>query len=155
MGLDKVYLSWWDIEKAIHSLALAIRKSYFPDLIVGIARGGLIPAVSLSHTLGVEMAVVDVKFYRDVEGREREPIIRTSFPINPQGKRVLLVDDVSDTGETLKVVLRELHNSGVLETKVACLVVKPWTKVIPNFYVFRTDKWVVFPWEEFPVVVRE
>ena len=32
---------------------------------------------------------------------------------------------------------------------------KPWTKVVPDFYVFRTDKWIVFPWEEFPVVVRE
>ncbi len=154
--MDKVYLTWWQVDRAIFALADELRKNFMPDVIVGIARGGLIPAVRLSHILGdVEIKVIDVKFYKDINERMEKPRITIPLHGHFEGKKVVIVDDVSDTGKTLEVVIEEVKRAGAKEVKVACLSMKPWTKVVPDFYVFRTDKWIVFPWEEFPVVVRE
>jgi hypothetical protein len=153
--MDKVYLTWWQVDRAIFSLADSLRE-YKPDVIVGISRGGLIPAVRLSHILGdVEFKVIDVKFYKDIGERGEKPVITIPLHGDLEGKKVVIVDDVSDTGKTLQVVIEEVKNRGAKDIKVACLAMKPWTSVVPDFYVFRTDKWIVFPWEEFPVVVRE
>ncbi|WP_297437276.1 phosphoribosyltransferase [Thermococcus sp.] len=154
--MDKVYLTWWQIDRAIFALADELRKHFTPDVIVGVARGGLIPAVRLSHILGdLEIKVIDVKFYKGVDERMEKPVITIPLHGEFKNKKVVVVDDVSDTGKTLEVVIDEVKRAGAKEVKVACLSMKPWTKVVPDFYVFRTDKWVVFPWEEFPVVVRE
>jgi len=154
--MDKVYLTWWQIDRAVFSLADELRKSFLPDVIVGIARGGLIPAVRLSHVLGdIEMKIIDVKFYTDIEERMEKPVVTIPLHGSLEGKKVVVVDDVSDTGKTLEVVVDEVKKAGAKEVKIVCLSMKPWTKVVPDFYVFRTDKWIVFPWEEFPVVVRE
>lgn len=153
--MDKVYLTWWQVDRAIFSLADVLRE-YNPDTIVGISRGGLIPAVRLSHILGdVDFKVIDVKFYKGIDERTEEPIITIPIHGSLEGKRVVIVDDVSDTGKTLQVVIDEVKKRGARDIKVACLAMKPWTSVVPDFYVFRTDKWIVFPWEEFPVVVRD
>jgi len=152
--MDKVYLTWWQVDRAIFSLADKLRE-YKPDVIVGIARGGLIPAVRLSHILGdIELKVIDVKFYTDINEHTEMPKITIPIYGDLKGERVVIVDDVSDTGKTLEVVINEVKRLGAKEIKVACLAMKPWTSVVPDFYVFRTDKWIVFPWEEFPVVVR-
>lgn len=149
-------MTWWQIDRAIFSLADRLRENFMPDIIVGIARGGLIPAVRLSHVLGdVELRVIDVKFYTDIEKRMERPEIKIPLYGDFRDKRVIIVDDVSDTGKTLQVVIGEVKRLGAKEVKVVCLAMKPWTAVIPDFYVFRTDKWIVFPWEEFPVVVRQ
>ncbi|RLI70775.1 phosphoribosyltransferase, partial [Candidatus Heimdallarchaeota archaeon] len=67
--MDKVYLTWWQVDRAIFSLADSLRE-YKPDVIVGISRGGLIPGVRLSHILGdVEFKVIDVKFYKGIDER--------------------------------------------------------------------------------------
>jgi len=154
--MDKVYLTWWQIDRAVFALAEELRKHFMPDVIVGIARGGLIPAVRLSHVLGdVELKVIDVKFYKGIDERMEKPVVTIPLHGSLEGKKVVIVDDVSDTGKTLEVVIEEVKKAGAKEVKVACLSMKPWTKVVPDFYVFRTDKWIVFPWEEFPVVVRE
>lgn len=153
--MDKVYLTWWQVDRAIFSLADKLRE-YKPDVIVGIARGGLIPAVRLSHILGdVELRIIDVKFYTDINEHTEMPKIVIPIHGDLKDKRVVIVDDVSDTGKTLQVVINEVKRLGASEIRVACLAMKPWTSVEPDFYVFRTDKWIVFPWEEFPVVVRE
>ncbi len=153
--MDKVYLTWWQIDRAVFSLARSIAASFEPDVIIGVARGGLIPAVRISHILGdIEMRVIDVKFYKDIGERREEPIVTIPIHGPLDGKKVLIVDDVSDTGRTMEVVMGEVKKAGAEEVKVACLAMKPWTKVVPDFYVFRTDEWIVFPWEEFPAVVR-
>lgn len=154
--MDKVYLTWWQIDRAVFALAEELRKHFMPNVIVGIARGGLIPAVRLSHVLGdVELKVIDVKFYKGIDEKMEKPVVTIPLHGSLKGKKVVIVDDVSDTGKTLEVVIEEVKKAGAKEVKVACLSMKPWTKVVPDFYVFRTDKWIVFPWEEFPVVMME
>jgi len=153
--MDKVYLTWWQVDRAIFALAEKLRE-YKPDVIVGVARGGLIPAVRLSHILNdIPLKVIDVKFYKGIDERGEKPVITIPIHGDLKGKRVVIVDDVSDTGKTLEVVIEEVKKLGAREVKVACLAMKPWTSVVPDYYVFRTDKWIVFPWEEFPVIEKE
>ncbi|AEC51548.1 purine phosphoribosyltransferase related protein [Pyrococcus sp. NA2] len=152
--MDKVYLTWWQVDRAIFALAEKLRE-YKPDVIVGVARGGLIPAVRLSHILNdIPLKVIDVKFYKGIDERAEKPVITIPIHGDLKGKKVVIVDDVSDTGKTLEVVIEEVKKLGAKEIKVACLAMKPWTSVVPDYYVFRTDKWIVFPWEEFPVVEK-
>ncbi|MFA4641331.1 phosphoribosyltransferase [Pyrococcus kukulkanii] len=153
--MDKVYLTWWQVDRAIFALADKLRE-YKPDVIVGVARGGLIPAVRLSHILGdLPLKVIDVKFYKGIDERAEKPVITIPIHGDLKDKKVVIVDDVSDTGKTLEVVIEEVKKLGAKEIKVACLAMKPWTSVVPDYYVFRTDKWIVFPWEEFPVITKE
>lgn len=147
-------LSWLDTEKAVEALALSVREEFEPDVIVGIARGGLIPAVRFSHLLNDRlMRVVHVKYYKDVDAPTEKPEIFWSDVEKLKGK-VLVVDDVADTGNTLKIVVDHLAERVEGEMKIATLVWKPRSKIKPDFFVFKTDKWVVFPWEEAPVKKR-
>ncbi len=118
----KEHYYWSDIDKATDNLAQQILELYIKPLyICGIPRGGLIPAVLLSHKTGIS--------YFDA--------FRFSIPGNGH---VLVVDDICDSGKTLQ------H----LEYKTAVLHYKPHTSIIePTFYAckFESDDWIVYPWE--------
>lgn len=148
--MDKDYLSWWQVEKASNQLAL-LCKDYNPDVIVGIARGGLIPAVMVSHTYKKRLIYVDAKFYKDIEDRDKEPIIRSSLSGEVESKKVLIIDDVVDTGKTLKTIMNHVKERDPDSIMTAALVTKPHAEMKPDQYIFKTDRWVVFPWENFPV----
>lgn len=148
--MDKDYLSWWQIEKASSQLAM-LCKDFDPDVIVGIARGGLIPAVMVSHTYKKRLIYVDAKFYKDIEERDKEPIIRSPLSGEVKGKRVLIVDDVVDTGKTLKTIMEHVQGQKPEGIMTAALVTKPKAEMKPDKYIFKTDRWIVFPWENFPV----
>ena len=141
---------------AARELAQTIADDGFrPDAIVAIARGGLTLAGALGYALNVKMlGSLNVEFYTGVEERLDEPIVLppTLDRASLEGKRVLLVDDVSDSGRTLALVLRLLQAGGG-EVRTVCLYSKPGT-VQPPDYVWRTtDRWIMFPWSaEGPVV---
>ena len=141
---------------AARELAQTIADDGFrPDAIVAIARGGLTLAGALGYALDVKMlGSLNVEFYTGVEERLDEPIVLppTLDRASLEGKRVLLVDDVSDSGRTLALVLRLLQAGGG-EVRTVCLYSKPGT-VQPPDYVWRTtDRWIMFPWSaEGPVV---
>lgn len=149
--MDLECLSWHDIEKSVEALALAIRQDYDPDVIVGIARGGLVPAVRLSHLLDdLMMRVVHVKYYENVNETREEPEIFWSDVEKIEGK-VLVVDDVADTGDTLELVKDHLADRVEGELEICTIAYKPSSKVKPDYYIYETEKWIVFPWEEAPV----
>lgn len=153
-SLEPEYMSWHDVEKATEALAVTVRDDYDPDLLVGIARGGLVPAVRLSHLLNdLEMSVIDVKYYQNVDKKMEKPKILGTDIEELEGK-VLVVDDVADTGNTLQAVMEYLkgHGEGKPEKlKILTIAYKPQSKIKPDYYVHETEKWIVFPWEEAPV----
>lgn len=126
------------------------------DVIVGVVRGGFILVVRFSYIFGdFEVKVIDVKFYKDIDERMEKLVINILFYGLFERKKVVIVDDVSDIGKIFEVVIEEVKKVGVEEVKVVCFSMKFWMKVVLDFYVFRMDKWIVFLWEEFLVVVRE
>jgi hypoxanthine phosphoribosyltransferase len=117
-------------------------------VIVGVARGGWIPARILSDLFFTrETANVKVDLYRGIYAREAEPRVSQSLPKDMQWKHPLLVDDISDTGDSLIVALDHLDKRGYKNPRTATLHMKPWTKLVPDYYIVRTEAWVVYPWE--------
>ena len=147
--LKLLHTSWEDVERLSEILAQKIMESgYEPDLIVAVSRGGFDPARILCDQLGVRrMASVQVEFYSGVQDTTEKP--RIVYPLNAEvdGLRVLVVDDVSDTGDSLKLAQEHVLEKGPGDLKVATLHIKPWTSFRPDYHASETKAWIVYPWE--------
>ncbi len=142
-------LSWQDVYNLTLRLSERIVDSGFkPDLIVGIARGGWIPARILSDVLYANaMFNVRIEYYTDLGTHGREPKITQPLAIPIEEKNILLVDEVADTGESLCHALDYIKRLGATNVKSAVLHLKPSSKIVPDFYMKLVDSWTVYPWE--------
>ncbi|MDD1764431.1 MAG: phosphoribosyltransferase [Candidatus Methanomethyliaceae archaeon] len=142
-------VTWDDIQSSALTLANKISESgFYPEMIVGIARGGWVVARILSDLLDVrDLASVKIEFYKGVNDKERTPKITQPISESPKGKLVLIADDVADSGESLLLAKRHIEDQGARVTKIATIHLKPWSKVQPEYYVSLTDSWVMYPWE--------
>jgi hypothetical protein len=144
MGYLRVTAS--ELEEMCDKLAEKIKNKFKPDCIVGVGRGGWVPAVYLSDRLGVKKLYgVKVDFYKG-ERRGRKPKVSQKPPLGKIRGNVLLVDDVADTGETL-IVVKKMLERNAKEVRVATLHYKPHSKVKPDFFVQKTRRWVVYPYQ--------
>ena len=141
--------SWHQIYELLLNLASTVRKSGFePEIIVGVSRGGSPPARVISDLLeNPNIANVAAEFYVDVAETKGKPVITQPVSVSVKGKRVLVVDDVADTGESLRLVRSHLEEQGATEVKTATIYYKPWSVIIPDYYEKETSSWVIFPWE--------
>ena len=121
---------------------------YKPDIIIGIARGGLVPARILSDLLEVpDLATIQIEYYADIAQTKQEPILKRSLHTQLTGKKALLVDDVSDSGKSLQLAKNHLQQQGAKEIKTATLYAKPQTITKPDYCEKQTSHWIVFPWD--------
>ena len=147
-------LSWDFTYQLLIELANKIKRSnYRPDLIVGISRGGWPPARVISDFLeNPNIANIKVEFYSDITKTLKKPVITQNISMPVREKSVLLVDDVADTGTTLKLVYDKLITNKAKDVKVATLYYKPKSVFKPDFYMMETNAWVIFPWERYESV---
>ncbi len=151
-------LTWELFGTASRELATMVAESgYEPDIILAIARGGLLPAGALGYALSVKNTyTLNVEFYTGIDERLPMPIMLPPVPslVDVSGARILVVDDVADTGRTLKLVNEFCEGKGA-DSKIAVLYEKPHSEVKCDFVWRYTDKWVNFPWsDKDPVVTR-
>jgi len=151
--IKQTHLTWDDIEDCCKKLASVIKNSDFkPEMIVGIQRGGCITAVLLSHLLNIEnFCTIGIRSTKsdDIRSPRIKPIIYDSFSLQLiTGKRVLLADDITDTGETLIEAKKELLKYGPKEAKSATIICAPASNGKVDFYGKEVKPWVVFPWEK-------
>jgi hypothetical protein len=148
--------TWEQIYELLLNLAYHIRKARFkPDIIVGIARGGWPPARIMSDLLeNPELANVKAEFYLGVAETKGEPVITQPVSVSVKGKKVLVVDDVADTGKSLALVREHLKEHGAIEVKIATIYYKPWSIVTPDWFEKKTKHWIIFPWERKETVRR-
>jgi hypoxanthine phosphoribosyltransferase len=141
--------TWNQVYGMLLNLAEKIRKNGFdPDIIVGVSRGGWPPARVLSDLLdNPNLANVKAEFYLGVAETKGEPVITQPVSMTVVGKKVLIVDEVADTGKSLKLVKEHITGEGAAEVKVATVYYKPWSIVKPDYYEKETSRWIVFPWE--------
>ncbi|MGO4104777.1 phosphoribosyltransferase [Leifsonia sp. YAF41] len=151
----KEILQWTDFADASRELAEAVlRSGYKPDVVIAIARGGLLLAGAMSYALGTKnCGSINVEFYTGVDERLPKPVLSAPMLDAPAlaGKRVLLVDDVSDSGHTMAMVVGLLGETA-MEVRTATLYTKPRTVHVPHFTWRTTDGWIVFPWSALPPV---
>ena len=153
---ERENLSWEDFGRASRELAERIAEDDFrPDLILAIARGGLFAAGALGYALAVKnLHVMNVEFYTGVDSRLEMPVMLPPVPrlIDLSGARVLIADDVADTGATLRLV-KDFCLSQVAEVRCAVIYEKPTSTVQSEYVWKRTDRWINFPWSVQPPVV--
>jgi hypothetical protein len=140
--------TWNQIYKMLLSQAEKIRESGFkPDITIAICRGGWLPARVLSDLLETVLASVTVEFYLGFAETKKEPVLTQGVSAAIADKKVLIVDDVADTGKSLKLVKEHLLQRGAKEVRTATVYYKPWSVVEPHYYEKETRLWIVFPWE--------
>ena len=157
MADEREVLTWELFGTAARELAGQVADSgYRPDLIFSIARGGLFVAGALGYALDVKnLFVMNVEFYTGVDQRLELPVVLppTLDAVDLTGSRVLIADDVADTGKTLELV-REFCAGYVAEVRTAVVYEKPQSVVRCDYVWRRTDRWIDFPWSSQPPVVR-
>ena len=144
-----IHLSWEDIEELVATLVAALPRDY--DLLLVITRGGMVPACLISEQTNIRNIVAAaVMFYTDVDETLPDPVF-LQFPGDAllAGKRVLVVDDVWDTGRTIVAVKERIAAAGG-RADLAVLHYKPARSLFdqrPDYFAETTDAWIVYPWD--------
>ena len=156
MSDPREILTWDLFGSATRELATAVATDgYAPEIVLAVARGGLLPAGAVSYALGVKnVFAMNVEFYTGVDERLPMPIVLPPVldVVDLDDARVLVVDDVADTGRTLELVL-DFCAGHVSEVRSAVLFEKPQSVVRCEYVWKRTDRWIDFPWSAQPPVV--
>jgi hypoxanthine phosphoribosyltransferase len=146
---EREVMTWADLGTGSRTLAqMVVDDGYRPDIVLAIARGGLLVAGALGYALGVKNTfTMNVEFYTGVDERLELPMILPPVPdlVDFADTRVLIADDVADTGATLALV-QEFCEGKVAEVRCAVLYEKPRSTVRCEYVWRRTEQWIVFPW---------
>jgi len=141
--------TWNQIYDMLLAQAQKIQSDgYKPDIIVGIARGGLVPSRILADLLETrDFAIITIEYYVGIAQTKQEPVLKQCLHTQLTDKKVLLVDDVSDGGRSLQLAKKHLEQQSAKEIKIATVYAKPGTITKPDYYEKETSHWIVFPWE--------
>jgi hypoxanthine phosphoribosyltransferase len=150
-------LTWPLFGEAAKNLAeMVVDDGYRPDLILSIARGGLMIAGSLAYALGIKnLHVMNVEYYTGKGERLEVPVILPPplTLVDLDTAKVLIADDVADTGHTLAMV-RDHVVPQVGEVRTAVLYEKSVSVVNCDYVWRRTDRWIDFPWSTSDALVQ-
>jgi uncharacterized protein len=144
------FVTWEDQYRLARVLAGKIRSSgYRPDVVIAIGRGGYIPARILCDLLTLSrLTSVKVEHWGTPAEKEDQAVIRYPLCTEIRGERVLIVDDVTDTGDSMRIVLGYVKGLGPSEVRTAVLQHKEVSGFLPDYYaeVCPTWQWIVYPW---------
>lgn len=144
-------VSWEEVVEWCRALADKIRESgWRPDVIVAIARGGYVPARLLCDFLGiVDLLSIKVEHWIEAAKAEAQARLRYSYVIDLSGKKVLIVDDIADTGDSIILAKKFIEeNWRPAEIKVATMQwISPVCKIKPDYYVDEVKEWI---WYQYP-----
>jgi len=149
--VKKEYLTWRQIEELVDGLVASLPDMHAYDAILAITRGGMVPACLISERLDLHnILVAAVMFYTDIGETLDKPLF-LQFPSDPllQGKKILVVDDVWDSGQTIMAV-KERVEEAEGQPDLAVLHYKPSHTLFPDaphYAACETDAWIVYPWE--------
>ena len=162
-------LGWEQFGEAARELARSVvRSGWMPDVVVAVARGGLVPAGAVAYALDVKaMGTLNVEFYTGVAETLPEPVVLPPLMDTSDlpGRKVLVVDDVADSGRTLALVMDMIRAHGLptdadgealrVEARSAVIYAKPRSVIEPDYVWRHTDRWINFPWSAQPPVTAE
>ena len=146
-------LTWAEFDRAVQQLAGAIRESFAPQAVVGVAHGGVFVGGALSSALGCEFFPVRISRRSRDRGEgsrtRTNPKLAGVMPRELKGRRVLIVDDVASSGDTLELASQLAREAGAKKVETACLVARP-EGFSPDYCALATASLVVFPWDYEP-----
>jgi uncharacterized protein len=148
--LPCTFITWEEVYSLCHQLAQQLRKANFRiNVIVAIARGGYVPARLLSDMLGIDdLACFKIEHYQGAY-KQQEAVVKYPLNADINGRNVLLLDDVCDSGDTFDVGIGHIRQCGTVnEMRTAVLHLKTVSRYVPDFYVeeIREWRWLIYPW---------
>jgi uncharacterized protein len=151
----ELFPSWKDVEELTQKIIYKIHEDGFmPDVIICIARSGLIPGAMISYALeNKELYVIKVDFSQtQKKGKDqdirRRPKLSQELSKDVEGMKVLVVDEVVVSGETLKTVQSYLEMKNAIEVRYCVLYKQPWSEFEPDYFGMETKCWPVLPWKD-------
>ncbi|MFW6206563.1 MAG: phosphoribosyltransferase [Gemmatimonadota bacterium] len=145
-GMGVLELSWEVFGELCRALAVNVARSYDPELVVGIAKAGVIPGAVIASILRLDFFSLKITRRSGFEEVQDHPRLLSSAPPQVRGKRVLIVDEICTTGETLRMALAAVRAEHPTDVKTATSFVKSGYYK-PDFYAVETDATVIFPWD--------
>ena len=144
----KTYYNFEEFREDIKLLSKQI-KEYNPDCLVPIARGGLTIGHFLAESLEIrDVVVINTKSYDKDKKLDKVEVF--NIPNLSGFKKIVIVDDISDSGDTLEEVIKVIKTIYPdIEIKIATIFYKPTSKVIPDFKLKKAKNWIVFFWEKY------
>lgn len=139
-------LSWEVFGELSRALAVNVARDYDPEMIIGIATAGVIPGAVIASILRRDFFSIKITRRSGMERVHEQPQLLTAAPMQARGKRVLIVDEICTTGETLRMALAAVRAVNPAEVRTATSFVKAGAYK-PDFYAVETDAMVVFPWD--------
>lgn len=146
-------LSFNDVIKLSKILSRKIKASgYLPDLIIAIGRGGYVPGrLICDFLLFSDLTSMKIEHYTRAADMQPEAKIRFPISVDISGRKVLIVDDVTDTGETLTLAVDYVQSLGPAEVRTAVLQHKTCSPFVPDFYAQKITRWrwIIYPWARY------
>ena len=141
--------TWEEMGEYCFSLAKKIIKSGEKfDRLVTLAKGGWTWSRTMADYLRFKnVASVHIELYADFVKKTKSPVLLQALPVTVRKEKILLFDDISDTGETTAFAKKYLQMSGAESIKLATLFYKPWSITKPDFFVCQTKSWLILPHE--------
>ena len=134
-------VDWPFFGEICRALAMRVAKEYQPEIVLGIAKAGVIPGVVVASIMQCDFASMVVS--RSEAGAQ--PVLVTGPPASIRGRSVLLVDETCDTGSTLKLALSEVRALSPADVMTA--VSFKTGEYAPDFHAFETDNYIILPWD--------
>ncbi len=142
---EHLELDWAMFGELCRALALKVARDYAPEAIIGIARAGVIPGAIMASILRVDFYSMNISRKHGDEIRER-PEILSAAPRHVRGKRVLIVDEITSSGDTLRLALAAVRDVQPAEVRTATSFART-TGYQPDYSALTTDANVIFPWD--------
>jgi hypothetical protein len=142
---DTLELSWELFGELCRALAIRVAHEYEPDLVIGIATAGVIPAATVAGILQVDFESMKIS-RRDGGSVRAAPTILSAAPPSARGRRVLLVDELASSGDTMRLALAAVREMGPADVRTAASFVRPGG-YRPDYFALETPALLVFPWD--------
>jgi len=148
-----LHVEWPLFGELSRALALKVSRNYDPEMVVGVATAGVVPGAVVAAMLGKEFhSIVISRRYRS-DGPRDTPAVFSAAPTEVRGKRVLIVDETCDSGETLRLAVGAIVNAGATEVKTA--VGFKTGSYEPDFHALATESTIILPWDREVIVDGE
>ncbi len=139
-------LSWEMFGELCRALALRVARDFDPYLVIGIARAGVFPGAVIASILRYDCYSLTSSRREGGEVVRDRPAVLSAAPLQCQGKKVLLVDEITSSGETLRLGLASIRDLGPQEVRTATSFTR-WRGYKPDFTAMETDATIIFPWD--------
>ena len=145
-GTGTFELSWELFGEFCRALAVRVSQDYRPDLVIGLATAGVMPAATVATMLQADFESMKVTRRERGQVVHAYPRVLSPTPVAARGRRVLIVDEITTSGDTLRLALAAVREVGPAQVRTATSFVRP-TGYRPDYFAMETDALVVFPWD--------